>query len=194
LLGAPLPEACKMPLKDLLKKKEKISEEATPHKGPTLSPEVPEFQFYRSTTTTQEQIAPPTFPGDPVREQALLSPNGQKRFSRFRRHSNADEKESERKSEHRLSERLHIGRTRSSSSVNVPDNLPEVGEGVARNDEDEAKWEKRATIMANTLPKSGSTTPNIEVANPLGGRTRSRSPSVSNAGDVSTQAEGHRQT
>ncbi|KAF2118522.1 hypothetical protein BDV96DRAFT_570089 [Lophiotrema nucula] len=182
-----------MPLKDLLKKKEKIKEEggAAP-KGPTLSPDVPEFTFVRTTTTTQETVHPPSFPGDPIREQPLLSPE-RKSFGRFRRHSNASSQpgtgaEDKAKSEHRLTERLHLGRQRSSSSVNVPENLPEVGDGVAKTEEDEAKWEKRATMLAqgNVVIKSGSATPNIEAPNPLGGR-RSRSPSVSNTGDVDIQ-------
>jgi hypothetical protein len=60
----------------------------------------------------------------------------------------------------------------------VPQNLPDVGDAVvARDEEDEARWEKRATMMAvgNSIARSGSTTPNIEVQNPLdapGGRKR----------------------
>lgn len=174
-----------MPLKDILKKKEKIKDEGSTQpgpKGPMLSPEVPEFKFMRTTTTTQEMIEPPAFPGDPTRQpEPLLSP---KRVSRFRRHSNASSATSDQdKGESRLSDRLHFGRARSSSSANVPDNLPEVGDGVARNEDDEARWEKRATMMAqgNIMAKSGSTTPNIEVQSPTG-RSRSRARSVSDAG------------
>jgi hypothetical protein len=177
-----------MPLKDILKKKEKIKDEGATQsspKGPMLSPDVPEFTFMRTTTTTQEIFEPPTFPGDPTRqrEQPLLSP---KRVSRFRRHSNAGSTTSDQdKGESRLSERLHFGRARSSSSANVPDNLPDVGEGVARNEDDEARWEKRATMLAqgNIMAKSGSTTPNIEIQDTTtGSRPRSRARSVSDAG------------
>lgn len=181
-----------MPLKDLLKKKDKIRDDGNaPEKGPTLSPDVPEFQFYRTTTSTRESIEPPSFPGDPTRE-THLSPEvpriGLK--GRFRRHSNAAQEGEKSKGE---GHKLHFGRNRSSSSsANVPPNLPEVGgDGVARNEEDEARWEKRATMLVegNTVLKSGpntpisGTTPTIELSNPLSpgaqGSQRSRSPSVS---------------
>lgn len=178
-----------MTLKDLLKKKEKVKDESAVEKPPTLSPDVPEFQFFRTTTSTRESIEPPSFPGDPTREPApLLSPEPRGLKGRFRRHSNAgaaSSASSEAKTEHKL----HFGRNRSASSVNVPQNLPDVGgDGVARNEEDEARWEKRATVLveANTVLKSGANTPSIEVENPLkseGQRSRSRSKSVSNAPD-----------
>lgn len=181
-----------MTLKDLLKKKDKIKDEGVTQNSvdsPKLSPDVPEFTFMRTTTTTQDIISPPSFPGDPVRE-AALSPEPQKRLGRFRRHSNASHgnsggEEARPKPEHRLSERFHLGRTRSSSSVNVPEDLPAVGENVAKNEDDEAQWEKRATLLAkgNTLSRSGSyTTPNVENAQGQAARSRSRSVSVGDAG------------
>ncbi|ORY14596.1 hypothetical protein BCR34DRAFT_479309 [Clohesyomyces aquaticus] len=186
-----------MTLKDLLKKKDKIKDDGnvqSPTKGLTLSPDVPEFTFMRTTTTTQETFDPPSFPGDPERQPPeFLSPEPQKKLGRFRRHSNASsqgnsggEESNKAKGEHRLSQRLHMGRSRSSSSVNVPENLPDVGgDGVARTEDDEARWEKRATLLAkgNSLSKSGSTTPNHEAGDPMqsGGR-RSRSVSISDAG------------
>lgn len=172
-----------MTLKDLLKKKEKIKDEGATRPAstaPKISSEVPEFTFMRTTTTSQSIIQPPSFPGDPTREEPLLSPEPHKKLGRFRRHSNVGSSDSsgEHKGEHRLSERLHFGRTRSSSSVNVPENLPEASEGVARTEDDEAKWEKRATVLAtgNTLPKSPATTPKYELPNPMeGNRGRSKS-------------------
>lgn len=169
-----------MPLKDLLKKKDKIKDEGAsgaPEKGPTLSPDVPEFQFFRTTTSTHEAIEPPSFPGDPTRSEApLLSPKDTRGFGRFRRHSNVSNTSSAsgRASEDgarprsgTLSERLHFSRTRSQSSVNVPDNLPDVGDApVARNEEDEAKWEKRATMLVQCGPlgqSSAPPTPTIEI-------------------------------
>ncbi|KAJ4335367.1 hypothetical protein N0V87_006156 [Didymella glomerata] len=173
-----------MPLKDLLKKKDKIKDEGAsgaPGKGPTLSPDVPEFQFFRTTTSTREAIEPPSFPGDPTRSEApLLSPKDTRGFGLFRRHSNvsntssASGRASGRASEDvarpragTLSERLHFNRTRSQSSVNVPDNLPDVGDApVARNEEDEAKWEKRATMLVQCGPlgqSSAPPTPTIEI-------------------------------
>jgi hypothetical protein len=197
---APQPQpqkTAKMTLKDLLKKKEKTKDEGgppLPPKGPTLSPDVPEFTFMRTTTSTQEVIAPPSFPGDPTREQPMLSPDPHKKFGRFRRHSNAGHTEpiaEDSKGENRLSRGLHFGRQRSSSSVNIPEDLPDISVTVARNEDDEARWEKRATILAkgNILNQSGSTTPNFEQGNPMNGTrpgtgTRSRSVSVSKDGDV----------
>ncbi|KAF2199637.1 HCP-like protein [Delitschia confertaspora ATCC 74209] len=183
-----------MPLKDLLRKKDKIRDHgATPHStstGPTLSPDVPEFTFMRTTTTTQEVISPPSFPGDPQRQH--LSPEPQKRVSRFRRQSNAPQpgavavEEPKAKGEHRLSERLHIGRTRSSSSVNVPENLPTIDVAVAKTDEDEARWEKRATLLAkgNSVRRAGNTTPNKEgsAASGTSSENRAKSSAVSNPG------------
>ncbi|KAJ4372422.1 hypothetical protein N0V83_004196 [Neocucurbitaria cava] len=167
-----------MTLKDLLKKKDKIKDEgAAPaaSKGPTLSPDVPEFQFYRTTTSTQETIEPPSFPGDPTRETPHLSPESRGKFGRFRKHSNASSQgpvtgaeDGKAKQHESLTERLHFGRTRSSSSANVPENLPEVGgDGVARTEEEEAKWEKRATVLVTEGLKSAPSTPSQEIANPL---------------------------
>jgi hypothetical protein len=175
-----------MTLKDLLKKKDKIGNEGATHEP------VPQFTFMRTTTTTQEHIEPPSFPGDPKREQPLLSPEPLKKLGRFRRHSNAGqtsgpEDSGNYKGEKRLSERLHLGRSRSSSSVNVPENLPTIEVAVAKNEEDEAKWEKRATMLArgNTISRSGNTTPNTELPNPMSAEGRSRGKTIGDAsGDV----------
>jgi hypothetical protein len=177
-----------MALKDLLKKKDKIKDEgAAPaaRAGPTLSPDIPEFQFFRTTTSTQETIEPPSFPGDPIRDTPLLSPGPRGTFGRFRSRSNASSADGAAKG----LERLHFGRTRSSSSANVPENLPEVGgDGVARTEEEEAKWEKRATVLVTegALNHAGPTSPRVEVTTPLSPgiqKGRSRSPSVSAPGD-----------
>jgi hypothetical protein len=184
-----------MTLKDLLKKKDKIKDEgATPSRAapPTLSPDVPEFQFYRTTTSTHEAIEPPSHPDDPTREGPLLSPNPRGAFGRFRRHSNASAHGSHTtEGAAKSPQRLHFGRTRSSSSAIVPDNLPEVGgDGVARTEEEEAKWEQRATVLVTEgLGHAGGTsrpTTPREVAAPLspgGQRGRNRSPSIGVPGD-----------
>jgi hypothetical protein len=172
-----------MTLKDLLKKKEKIHDDQNAGSSNMLAPETPEFTFMRTTTTTQSIIEPPSYPGDPTREQPhQQSPESHKLFGRLRKHSNAAQKTpdtqgKEKEELNSLTERLHLGRHRSASSVNVPQDLPDVGDAVvARDEDDEAKWEKRATMMAvgNTIAKSESTTPNLEVGNPMeGGRKRS---------------------
>lgn len=65
--------------------------------------------------------------------------------------------------------------------MNVPEDLPDVGtEGVvARNEDEEARWEKRATVLArgNSVIRSGTSTPVIEKGNSLetgGGRPENR--------------------
>lgn len=170
-----------MTLKDFLKKKDKIHEDQHSGSSNMLSPDTPEFTFMRTTTTTQSIIEPPSYPGDLPREQPHQhSPESHTLFGRLRRHSNAGQKtpDTEKTELHGLTERLHLGRQRSTSSVNVPEDLPDVGNAVvASNEDDEAKWEKRATMMAvgNTIARSGNSTPNVELqANPLeGGRKRS---------------------
>ncbi|KNG46490.1 HCP-like protein [Stemphylium lycopersici] len=181
-----------MTLKDLLKKKDKIRDEgATPTSptGPTLSPNVPEFQFFRTTTSTQETIEPPSFPGDPTRDTPLLSPEPRGKFGRFRSRSSASSQGSASGAERQHDKRpggFQFGRSRSSSSMNVPNNLPEVeGDGVARTEEDEAKWEKRATVLVTSGLQHGSSqpsTPSHEPVSPMSqGRpssARSRSATV----------------
>lgn len=180
-----------MTLKDLLKKKDRIKDEgAAPaaSAGPTLSPNVPEFQFFRTTTSTQETIEPPSFPGDPTREGPLLSPEPRGKFGRFRSRSNASSQgassgaEDGKSRQHdKLAERLHFGRSRSTSSVNVPNNLPDVGgDGVARTEEEEEKWEKRATVLVTQGLNHGisaPSTPSYENSTPMtiGRPTSSRS-------------------
>ncbi|KAL6704717.1 hypothetical protein ACN47E_007638 [Coniothyrium glycines] len=189
-----------MTLKDLLKKKDRIKDECaspTKTKASAPSPDVPEFQFYRTTTSTQETIEPPSFPGDPTREEALLSPGPRGKFGIFRRHSNASSQglshvtEDNKDRQHeKLSERMHFGRTRSSSSANVPDNLPEVGgDGVARTEEEEASWEKRATVLVTEGLHHGTSqpgTPSYENTNPM---STVRSPGRTRSGTVSAPAD-----
>ncbi|KAH9873819.1 hypothetical protein IAQ61_004446 [Plenodomus lingam] len=210
-----------MTLKDLLKKKDKITQDtSTTTTQRTLSPSIPEFQFLRTTTSTQETIEPPSFPGDPARnDKPLLSPEPSSRFGRFRSKSSAGAQGQSSgagwqgttpevdtggngNSKGKLSERLHFGRSRSATSVNVPDNLPDVGgDGVARTEEEEAKWEKRATVLvagglahgAGSASQPG--TPGFENAD-FGavrpGLPRERIGSASAAGDEETIQEAIR--
>ncbi|OJD30890.1 tetratricopeptide-like helical [Diplodia corticola] len=172
-----------MTLKDLLKKKDRIGDEAAAQPLPPRASAddaaarapPPEFTFMRTTTSTQEVIAPPSFPGEQPPPKtptghhgAFLSPNDvspgarstpETRRSIFRTLSSAGS--SPRGGENkRLSERLHLGgRSRSASSlVSLPSDLPAVDESVARSADDEAQWEKRATILAKgtLISKSGN--------------------------------------
>ena len=173
-----------MALKDLLKKKDKIRDEgATPMSptGPTLSPDVPEFQFFRTTTSTQETIEPPSFPGDPTRDSPLLSPTSRGKFGRFRSRSNASSQGSATgQHDNKLAERLHFGRSRSSSSINVPENLPEVG----------AKWETRATVLVTEGLQHGSSQPNTPSYEPTSPMSHGRPTSArSRSGTVGAPAD-----
>lgn len=170
-----------MALKDLLHiKKDKEKGEAS-DTGKSLAPpeDIPEFTFLRTTTNTQEVIQPPNYPGDRAPER--LQSTSQKRTSRFRRHTNAAASpppnlpapagasgaalDARPKSERRLSERLHLGsrsRSASTSSVNIPGGLPEIGTivggtgaGKVNDEEEEAKWEERATVLAKSNPNVG---------------------------------------
>ena len=181
-----------MPLKDLLKKRDKIKDEGAPTSptGPTLSPDVPEFQFFRTTTSTRESIEPPSFPGDPTREAPLLSPAPRSAFSKFRSRSSLSSQGGG------IAERLHFGRSRSGSSVNVPDNLPEVGgDGVARTEDDEAKWERRATVLVTASLQHGSqpSTPHHEPTSPMSpGRPKSATSTGAPGDEVCTTWRGTR--
>lgn len=205
-----------MTLKDLLKKKDKVQAETSAPPITTTGKEesrlevpgqTPEFTFLRTTTNTQEVIAPPVYPGDlsvprqsaPSKRLSIFGkhakhakpagdavehktreadapakgypgdlPESQqsppnKRQSLFRKHSNAVDDETPElktlevrpKTERRLSDRLHLGgRSRSASSTNIPADLPEQQGGVAKGEEEEAQWEKRATILAKSNPNS----------------------------------------
>nr|OQO28957.1 hypothetical protein B0A51_03765 [Rachicladosporium sp. CCFEE 5018] len=146
-------------LKDLLKKKDRITKEAQNEKPTNLN--VPEFTFLRTTTETEEVIQPPDYPGD--EKKGSRESEGKKEHRRtlgFRRSSGAvsskdltaskgslesedagDEKGARTlpvrpKNERRLSDRLHLGaRARSKSSelvsAHIPEDLPEAPDSVA---------------------------------------------------------------
>lgn len=143
-------------LKDLLKKKDRISKEAQNERPTDLN--VPEFTFLRTTTETEEVIQPPDYPGD--EKKSGKTDNSKKEHRRtlgFRRASNSAgikssatsrsslESEDENalkslpirpKGERRLSERLHLGaRARSKSSeltsAHLPEDLPAPPDSVA---------------------------------------------------------------
>ncbi|KAI9848634.1 MAG: hypothetical protein M1838_000473 [Thelocarpon superellum] len=155
-----------MPLRDLLKKKEKEAEES--HR--IVSPYPPQIRpsditFLRTDSTTQELISPPSFPQDewPRRE----SPTEHKRRSRFRTisdassHVSAGSTRSSNKSEKRLSDRLHLRRGSAASSVHsvhVPQDLPDIVDldGAAELDDRQAQWEQRATLLAKVNAESFS--------------------------------------
>ena len=152
-----------MTLKDILKKKEKIKENAAPSMVSTSEPNpmAEGFTFLRSDTNTQELIQPPSFTSESIEP---APPKNQKRlsshFSRLRNTSDASIHSTQTrvsaKSEKRLSQRLHLNRSRtpSSSSVNVPTDLPEIQDLAIRGEETEARWEERATMLAKGNPNN----------------------------------------
>ena len=178
-----------MALKDLLKKRDKIHENAPPPVAPPpLDP--PEFTIMRSDTHTQELISPPTFASDIEPHQTVNEDHhSHNPFSRLRKSSvasnspNSSNKDGKRPSSmegKRLSQSLHFrsnSRASSQASVNVPSDLPEI-QNVAVNEEDQqAQWEQRATILANANAS-----------------TRARALSHSDQGSGSPQRKGHRRS
>ncbi|KAK2758736.1 hypothetical protein FQN54_003426 [Arachnomyces sp. PD_36] len=166
-----------MPLKNLLKKKDKIKQNDTPSMPVTPPPPgTPEFRFVRTDTTSQEVIQPPAY-GEDNNNSNLTSP---KRRSRFHRLSNPSSLSGdndlspprEKSSEKRLSQRLHLDRRSRSSSVNIPDNLPKIEPDVSDATEREAQWEQRATLLAQRPPNS---------------RNNSGSSSIGGGGDIMVQ-------
>ena len=182
-----------MPLRDLIKKRDRLSRANDEHHGSSFvapQPEVepldaPEFVIMRSDTNTQEFISAPTFPKSeprppPPPPAAESGPDGHpKRRSFFRRKSSTGsavsissvsssgephkENDVPGKSDgRRLSGRIQLGsRTRSASSVNLPQDLPSItdeddaagGEGEQsqqRAENREAQWERRATLLAES--------------------------------------------
>ena len=148
-----------MPLKDLLRKKEKISQDAiegAPAPEPLPTPQtlpIPEFTFMRTDTNTQEIIRPPSFAGDndpiPTPSQNLSTPP-KRSLSRFRKSSIPSPKESNTPTR-KLSQRLHLSRASSSTSVHIPSDLPAIPDPYTPKgdqQEREAQWEERATILA----------------------------------------------
>lgn len=200
-----------MPLKDLLRKKDRSRTEeidSMPEKAEEAPS--PQFTIMRSDTTTQEIIQPPHFPEDEPTPGTNTSPQSKKRLSRLRRFSNAstastiseDKVEKGAKGERRLSQRLGIrSRNSSASSANLPADLPDIDDvGDEEDAEKEAKWEKRATLLAmgnlssGTISSQPTTVPTAETI-ALGAGSppvkRNRSPSVSAPeGDVSHIALG----
>lgn len=147
-----------MTLKDRLKGREKQKDEKTevgPPDHPDASP--PNFTFLRTTTYSQEQIQPPSYAGDavPVSGSDAQHHPSPRRLTRFRSSSNASSKSVSNKGEGRLSSILHI-RSHSRESINVPTDLPEIGEGKAAAEDHEAQWEERATILAQQVAATRS--------------------------------------
>ncbi|KAK3691146.1 hypothetical protein LTR37_018850 [Vermiconidia calcicola] len=208
-------------LKDLLKKKEKIGQDAHPVQQANLN--VPEFKIIRTTTETEEAIEPPDYGND---DGATTSPRKSKDKPKehkyqlgFRKSANAEHTKdptahNERqlpvrpKTERRLSERLqqqfhkHSRSPSGDSSVNLPQNLPDAPVAVGprtpgvedaegekeMQEQREALWEKRATIMAQKNPLLEHEQHVQTQEQEKKSRSRSKSPSISDKrGDENIQ-------
>lgn len=153
-----------MPLRDFLKKKEKIEEVASnaPHQQPPPEGfEPPPFKFVRSDTNTEEMVEPPSFPDDRPPTGHTQSP--QRSPGRHGSSSRAsDAEESPQKERRSLADRLHLHRdkARSSSahSAHVPQNMPDIQDAYnekGSKEDKEAQWEERATMLASTQKSPG---------------------------------------
>lgn len=152
-----------MPLRELLKKKDKANDGSDDHTEKALP--VPEFKFMRSDTHTQEILS---FPEDDAHEPAasIDSPGDvqRSRLSQFtgRSRSQSTASNASRSSEtskskdrspntKRLSQRL--GLRKQESSTAVPQDLPEIKDGQ---EADGDAWEQRATMLARENKKNRS--------------------------------------
>lgn len=164
-----------MPLRGLLKKKEKVESDIT------VVEEQPKFLFVRSDTHSQELISPPSFS-----DESQIDGSSEKKTSRLfgrprstsvnstasgsSRVSETSKSKQDSPKTKRLSQRLHLKKSEP-SSASVPSDLPEIS--IPTEDDNdggaglESQWEKRATMLARknetasgrpTTPMGGSTT------------------------------------
>ncbi|KAK4127084.1 hypothetical protein N657DRAFT_190675 [Parathielavia appendiculata] len=144
-----------MGLRDKLRKKPDSDAEA----GAGTSN--PEFTFIRTDTHSVEVIHPPSADGHREPGQFLsadLASDTKQRRSldvfRSGRSRSASASSNKSAGHKRLSQRLHLSRS-PSSSENVPQDLPEIGPDEDK-DGAESQWEKRATLLARENEKNRS--------------------------------------
>ncbi|KAL4803011.1 hypothetical protein BDV18DRAFT_48450 [Aspergillus unguis] len=172
-----------MPLRELLHKKDALNNSSEEYATGTLDPRpnaVPEIRFIRSDTSTQEIIIPPAHLDDDEHLASPASPrpsssSSHRRslnpFHRSRSPSESQEPASPR-GERRFSHLLRRDRRGSlSSSINLPPDLPQIAVNSGDEQDREAQWEKRATILAQRSSQCGS---------PSHSPTPSRSPGSEN--------------
>ncbi|KAL9051117.1 MAG: hypothetical protein Q9206_004827 [Seirophora lacunosa] len=172
-----------MNLRDLLKKREKIGEDASQSQAASDESRAPApFTIMRSDTNTQEVISPPSFAEDDGPHLTKDTHSHTKRFSRFRSSSSASTASNASgrgEKEKRFSHRLHLGshsRTSSAGSNNIPTDLPAISDVVGESEENEAQWENRATILAQENPVAKEARSR---ENSLGDSSRSTRPGMS---------------
>lgn len=173
-----------MPLRDRFKKKDSLEQSEVPtreaiEQDEPLPLQSPTFTFIRSDTFGEELISPPTFRENDPRDGSVGKGNEKdgERKSRlsishhFRNRGRSTSKGSEASRESdwgsrspsshshkRLSERLHLKKSETTSDF-VPKDLPDIV-GGDDNDGDkdgkESQWEKRATMLAMENEKNYS--------------------------------------
>ncbi|CAI7571719.1 unnamed protein product [Penicillium pancosmium] len=179
----------------------------SPEAIPT-SPPPPEITFLRSDTFGHEEITPPVYPDhqdhqqnqttsksdEPPSTPTTSSPR--RSFQLFRRSSSARSLSNNNPSsspsqpprrERRLSNLLHLdhrsrSNSRDSSSANIPQDLPQIEDEQGDEREQEAQWEKRATVLVQKNPHFGPTSP-IHSQTELRPGQMPRSRSSSSVGD-----------
>ena len=154
-------------LRELLKKKEKITKDEAPVQPASLN--VPEFKLIRTTTESEEVIDVPNYPEESPEPSEKGGNKSRDRASKehkhhlgFRKSSNADvtkdptaappESSSQQqlptrpKADRRLSSRLHLNRQSRSpsadSSTNLPKDLPDAPTAVGPTEGGDAQEEK----------------------------------------------------
>ena len=177
-----------MPLRDLLKKKDRIEHNETPI-PPSSLPQASEFTFMRTDTNIQEPIALPTFSQDRDIQDEKKDEQTSPRKHLFRRshkvspsRESADPSSPPPKDRKRFSQRLGLkDRSASTSSIHLPSDLPTIQYAYSdqgNTEETEAQWEERATRLASKSPSVGARSPTTELQNlSLGDAPGSRSPS-----------------
>lgn len=177
--------------RDLLRKKDKIENEEDSRPAPISEPKLPqasEFTFVRTDTHTEEVIHLPSYDGDdsePTDAQVEArvedttpptTPERKRGLGRFRKSSSAVAPSASpeiypEREKRRLSQRLHLTskRSPSTSSVNVPSDLPTIEDAYTESGDrelKEAKWEERATMLATKAPGSSPAAPSAAAAAP----------------------------
>ncbi|KAH0545030.1 hypothetical protein FGG08_000801 [Glutinoglossum americanum] len=177
-------------VEDLLRRKDKSKDNDVQSSSQANSP-VPEFTFVRTDTNTVEYITPPSFTGDITHPVATTQQQQHKHpHSLLNGRRPSTTSISSERGERRLSERLHLrshSRNASSSSVNLPQDLPDITDGKGEKEDQEAEWEHRATLLARGSRHESSQPGDTTTLEPNTGR-KSRSMSVSSSsGDDNIQ-------
>ncbi|RMD40935.1 hypothetical protein DV735_g4183, partial [Chaetothyriales sp. CBS 134920] len=140
-----------MPLRDLLHKKDRIGKGDEGGIATSTLPQASDFTFIRTDTHTEERIAPPGLGGD-VSEAPKEKDGSPRRRSIFRKSPKVspvrgrDVSPPSTREKKRLSQRFHLSRERSGSTI-LPTDLPAIVDGDSETKE--AQWEDRATRLAS---------------------------------------------